>query len=61
VRSVVTDAGEFALHVATGKRVEFDHVRTGRGVMTLPIEFVIIVLALVFAAYFAGEHMGKRQ
>jgi hypothetical protein len=29
--------------------------------MTLPIEFVIIVFALVFAAYFAGEHMGKRQ
>jgi hypothetical protein len=38
VGSVVTDAGEYALHVATGKRVEFDHVRTGRGVMTFRAE-----------------------
>jgi hypothetical protein len=36
--TIHTDAGEYALHVATGKRVEFDHVRTTRGTMTFRAE-----------------------
>jgi hypothetical protein len=36
--TTLTDAGEFALHLATGKRVNFSHVRTARGVMTFRAE-----------------------
>jgi hypothetical protein len=36
--SVIPDVGEYALHVATGKRVYFNHVRTAQGVMTFRAE-----------------------
>jgi hypothetical protein len=36
--TTLTDAGEFALHLATGKRVNFSHVRTARGAMTFRAE-----------------------
>jgi len=36
--TAINDAGEYALHLATGKRVVFDHVRTTRGTMTFRAE-----------------------
>jgi hypothetical protein len=36
--TTITDSGEFALHLATGKRVNFSHVRTARGAMTFRAE-----------------------
>jgi hypothetical protein len=36
--TTITDAGEYALHLATGKQVVFDYVRTARGAMTFRAE-----------------------
>jgi hypothetical protein len=36
--TVINDAGEYALHLATGKQVVFDYVRTTRGTMTFRAE-----------------------